>query len=98
MGRVNLSADRYTSMGQSILFQEPMEQRMAMEAKAGFVIGSMILKQIPYSLAPSMRPASISSFGREIMYWRKKKIVEAEQMPGRTTPAVVSMRPMPMIS
>ena len=64
-----------------------------MEANAGFVIGIIILTLIPYSVHPSILPASRSSFGRLCMYCLKKKIVDAPHSPGRITPALVLMIP-----
>ena len=74
-----------------MLFQDPIAHRIAMEANAGFVIGIMILTAIPYSVQPSIRPESSSSFGKDCMYCRKKKMVEAAHSPGRITPALVLM-------
>ena len=79
-----------------MLFQEPMAHNIDIAAKAGFVIGIIILILIPYSVAPSILPASSSSFGRPLMYCRKKKIVDAAQSPGRIAPArlLISFRSM----
>ncbi len=98
IGSVNLSALLNTSIGHSTLFHAPIAVRMDMAANAGLVIGSMILKQMPYSVAPSIRPASRSSFGSPVIYCLKKKIVDAPHIPGSTTPAMVSIRPMVIIS
>ena len=65
---------------------------------AGFVIGIIILILIPYSVHPSTRAASSSSFGRLTMYCLKKKIVPAAHRPGRNTPALESTRPILVIS
>ena len=44
---------------------------------AGFIIGAISLKKIPYSVHPSIRPASIRDLGNPSRYWRKKNIVDA---------------------
>ena len=95
---VNLLVSRNTSIGHNILFQEPIAQRIAMDANAGLVIGIIILTLIPYSVHPSILPASRSSFGRLCMYCLKKKIVDAPHSPGRITPALVLMIPRDVTS
>ena len=50
-----------------------------------FKIGTIRRKKIPYSVAPSIRPASIRDFGVPSRYCLKKKIVDACARNGSTT-------------
>ena len=62
-----------------------IDRVVAIAENAGFMIGTISLKKIPYSVAPSIRPASINDFGSPKRYCRKKKIVDACAKNGSTT-------------
>ena len=52
-----------------------MPFKIAIAANAGFIIGTIRLKKIPYSVAPSILPASINDLGIPFKYCIKKKIL-----------------------
>ena len=63
MGNVNFILSVRTSNSQRPLFYEDMPIEIPITAMAGFMIGRISLIKIPYSLHPSILPASAISFG-----------------------------------
>src|SRR5699024_6765592 len=85
IGRVNISFDLNTSSGQRKLFQLPSPCKIAIADKEGAIKGNIILKNILYSLHPSILAASINSFGSPIAYCLKKNTATGATIIGSTT-------------
>ncbi|MNN46952.1 hypothetical protein D3C81_1613540 [compost metagenome] len=64
---------------------------MVIAPKAGTIRGTIILKKIPNSEHPSIRPASMKSFGRLRANCLKKKIGRGATTKGRITPQIESI-------
>ena len=63
-----------------------MNVKIAVAASAGPHSGSTTFQKILNSQAPSIRAASSSSSGIDIMYCRSRKIPNALTAPGRISP------------
>ena len=75
------------------MFHDPTKEKMACTATAGFRIGRMITLKVWNSPEPSMRAASISSFGRlESMYCFMKKNTVGAAMLGKISGHSVLVR------
>ena len=70
--RVNFFASRKTSIGQSILFQEPIAHRIAIDAKAGLVIG--IIMRTDAVLAAAVNPGCIKKLS-----WKRHHVLTEEK-------------------
>ena len=69
---VRSSSELVTSRGQRKSFHANRKLKIASVAKAGMESGTMMRKNVPMRLQPSMRAASSSSTGIEAKYWRNR--------------------------
>lgn len=80
--------------GHRKLFHPAMNVKIPCTAMIGLEIGRINCMNTRNSLAPSRRAASSSSSGIVDINCLNKKILNAPTKPGRTTPAIVLVKPI----
>src|SRR5207245_10746691 len=92
-GRVIRAWEVATTSGQRKLFQLAMKAKMPKVASAGLESGITIREKTVQWLAPSMKAASSSSWGRLRKAWRRRNVPNADATVGRIRPGEVLTNP-----